>query len=454
MRNTQVFDIPPRKVHYIGIGGVGMYSLARLSLLKGSEVSGSDISSNVYTKSLSSMGVKIFNSHSEGNLSGVDEVVYSLAISENNPELLYAKKNRIPTFTRAEYMGKLMKPFKKRIGVSGSHGKSTTTAMLYHIYKTLGFSPTVIAGAPIDGDLPFVSGGEDLLIYEACEYRDSFLKFSPSVVAVTNIELDHTDYFGSLEDIKHSFLMCINRAERYAAINADDENTSSLLPLIDTPTVTYGTSERAALRAEITSFLALGIKYTLRLNNIYSGEYTLSLDGGFNLSNALCAIATASGDGIPVGESARALESFHGIARRMEYIGSCLGKDIIYDYAHHPTEIRSVINALKLRYRSLTVIFKPHTYSRTKDMWEDFSSALSLADNVIVTDIFPAREEPIAHITSQRLADRIGECALYSEDCDAADIALGLGGEAIVIMGAGNNDTVLDAMRKKGLDKR
>ena len=453
MENNGVFCDRKGGIHFVGIGGVGMYSLARLAMGLGISVSGSDLSENGYTRSLASLGARIFYTHSEKNITeGVRELVYSLAIAQDNPELTAAAKMGIPVRTRAEKLGELMRSYAFPIGVSGSHGKSTTTAMIYHILAKLGKNPTALIGAPLRGGVPFADGGKDILVYEACEYKDSFLKFFPSVVAITNIELDHTDYFSSLNDIKHSFLMCINRAERLAVINIDDENSSSLLPLIDVDTLTYGFSEKADVRASLSSFRNEKIKYKLIHKNSCLGEYSLRVPGVFNISNALCAICAASSLGIPLSDCAQALADFSGIGRRMELVGNVGTKAVIYDYAHHPTEIRAVIDALKLTYRTLTVIFKPHTYTRTRDMWDEFASALSLADSVIITDIFPAREEPIEGVSSQRLAAHIGESAVYATDLDAPLIALSGQSRAIVVMGAGNNDKVLAGLLEKRLD--
>ena len=443
-----------RRLHFIGIGGVGMYSLARLAKNIGYTVTGSDLAKSPYTESLSALGVKIFYSHAKENVDGAWGIVYSLAVSTDNPELSAALNSGAQIYSRAELFGLLMKKYATRIGVSGSHGKSTTTAMVYHILKHLGLSATAAVGAPISDGLPFCDGSDELLVYEACEYKDSFLKLFPSVVALTNIELDHTDYFSCLDDIKHSFLACVNRAEKFAVINIDDENSASLLPFIKTGVVSYGFSENASVRASIASFCDDGIKYTLIKNNSYCGEYFLKTLGVYNLSNALCAIATVSELlGVPAGYCGAALESFSGVSRRTELLGRLLGRDVIYDYAHHPTEIRAVIDALKLKYRTLTVIFIPHTYTRTRDLWDDFVRALSLADRIVITDIFPAREAPINGISAKRLANAIGESAVYANAVSAVDIALSSDTCAIAVMGAGNADVLLRSLYEKGLDK-
>lgn len=450
MENKGEFRAQHARLHFIGIGGVGMYSLARLAMNEGYRISGSDLTSSTYTENLSSLGAEIFYTHAKEHIDGAEAVVYSHAIAEDNPELRAAMMSGVGIYSRAELLGLFMKSFECRIGISGSHGKSTTSAMVYHILSHLGKAPTAAIGAPVLSGMPFAQGSTDLLVYEACEYKDSFLKLFPSVVAITNIELDHTDYFSDINDIKHSFLMCINRAEACAVINLDDENSSSLIPLINAPTVTYGFSDNAEIRARISSFCENGIKYTLFKNNSYCGEYFLPTLATFNITNALCAIsAVYAACGASVGECAAALESFSGIARRMELVGRVDGRDIIYDYAHHPTEIRAVIDALKLKYERLTVIFTPHTYTRTRDMWDDFVSALTLADSLIITDIYPAREEPIDGICSERLAAAVGQSALYAPDTDAASIALSFDSSAIAVMGAGNNERVVSALLKK-----
>ncbi len=436
-------------IHFIGVGGVGMYSLAKLSLAMGKSVSGSDREENPYTRDLSRAGAAIHKGHEKENVYGAGDVVYTLAINDENPELVYAREHGLKIYTRAEYMGEIMKSYENRIGISGSHGKSTTTAMAAHIFDSLGYSPTIAAGAPLSHGMPCKIGGREHFIYEACEYRDSFLKFFPSAVAVTNIELDHTDYFRDIDDIRHSFLMCINRAENFAVLNADDENVASLFPLVDVKMITYGAKETANYRYSLVSFEKDGIRYKLFKNNKNIGEFYSRLHGVFNISNAVCAITLAAEHGIAPMEAGRALEDFRGIDRRMELVGSCRGMDVIYDYAHHPTEIREVINALKLKYPHITVIFKPHTYTRTRDMWDDFASALSLADNVIITDIYPAREAPIEGITEPRLAEAVGSSAIYIDDENAAELAAYISADAVVLMGAGANEKILKNLLTK-----
>ena len=431
------------RVHFIGIFGIGMYSLARITKQMGITVTGSDREKSQLKPYLDSAGIITSIGHKWENAKGADIVVYSLAISEDNEELEYARRMRIPTLTRAEYMGILMQDYNVRIGISGSHGKSTVTAMTSHIFSSAGKNPTVISGAKLPSGEPTLIGEMEYLIYEACEYKDSFLKLAPSAVTVTNLELDHTDYFKDLDDIKHSFLMCINRAEDLAVLNSDDENLSSIMRLVDVEFVTYGAKD-ADYTYLMKSFTRDGIKYAVKYKNKSIGEYFLRLKGAFNVANATAAIATAAEYGISVKDAGEALESFSGVGRRMELVGYRQGRAVYYDYAHHPTEISAVINALTMTEGTLTVVFKPHTYTRTRDLWCDFVTALAMADFVILTDIYPAREESIEGISSERLAKCIGDKAIYVKDKDVPFAVDRFTAGAIVLMGAGDNEEILN----------
>ena len=440
------------RVHFIGIFGVGMYSLARITKQMGIAVTGSDREKSQLKAYLDSAGIITSVGHKWENVEGADVVVYSLAISEENEELEYAVRMRIPTFTRAEYMGILMQDYNVRIGISGSHGKSTVTAMTSHIFSSVGKLPTVISGAKLPSGEPTLLGEMEYLIYEACEYKDSFLKLSPSAVTVTNLELDHTDYFKDLDDIKHSFLMCINRAEDFAVLNSDDENLSSIMPLVDVDFVTYGARD-ADYTYSMRSFARDGIKYAVKYKNKNIGEYFLRLKGAFNIANATAAISTAAEYGISVKDAGKALESFSGVGRRMEYVGCRQGRAVYYDYAHHPTEISAVINTLIMTEGTVTVVFKPHTYTRTRDLWDDFVAALAMADFVILTDIYPAREESIDGISSERLAKCIGDKAIYVKDKDVPLAVDRFTSGSIVLMGAGDNEAILKSLLEKNIDR-
>lgn len=426
-------------VHFVGIGGVSMYSLARLALNRGAVVSGSDREENERTGLLSEIDIPVFIGHSKEHVKGKSLVVYSHAISDDNPELLEARERGIPTANRAEFLGALMLSYKNRIGVSGTHGKSTTVAMLDSIFSYAMVNPTVLSGADLPSGDSIKIGSDALLIYEACEYRDSFLKFSPSVAIGLNLELDHTDYFADINAIKESFVKSLSRARDFALISGDDKNLRDISAKIKTRVVTFGRNEGNTYRYFVSSFDDSGFDFTLSKYGSKIGSFRLNIPGVFNIHNATAAIVTALEYGIDVEHAIKAINDFRGIPRRLEFLGEFMGRPIYYDYAHHPTEIRASISALKMICKTaVTVIFKPHTYTRTQSLWDETCQALSLADHLILTDIYPAREKPIFGITSENLALAVGDTAVYCSDDNAVDFALKNTKGAIVLMGAGD----------------
>lgn len=430
---------PQSKVHFIGVGGVSMYSLARLTLYRGSSVSGSDREESLRTEELSLLGADISIGHSPENTDGADLVVYSSAIADSNPELMMAREQGILTLSRAEYLGALMLDYSGRIGVSGSHGKSTTVAMLDAIFSHAKVNPTVLSGAELPAGQPFKIGSSGLLIYEACEYRDSFLKFSPTISIGLNSELDHTDYFESLDQLKQSFARALGRAKRFALINGDDINLGSIIPKLRCSVITFGSGEKNDYRYSVTSFREGGFDFTVSRFGSVIGEFSLNIPGAFNVSNATAAIVTALEYGIDTESIAEALSLYRGIPCRLQLMGHRFGRPVYCDYAHHPTEISASINALKMHTRQpLTVVFKPHTFSRTAAFWHEFCSSLSLADYAVITDIYPAREELIEGITAYRLAEDIGSGAVYSTDENAINTVDTYTAGVIVLMGAGD----------------
>lgn len=428
-----------QKIHFVGIGGVSMYSLARLANNLGATVSGSDRDSSPRIDKLASLGIQISIGHRAENIDGAHLVVYSHAIGEDNPELTYAKAHNIPTVSRAEYLGALMLEYRSRIGISGSHGKSTTTAMLDAIFAHAGALPTTLSGADLPMGDPLRLGSSDLLIYEACEYRDSFLRFTPTVAIGLNLELDHTDYFPDIEALRNSFLRAFNRAEDLVILSGDDPNFKKIIPKISTKVITFGRSMGNTYRYDVTGFCEGNFAFDLYKFENKIGSFALHLPGAFNIHNATAAIATAIELGIDIDMIYEAISAFRGIPCRLELIGKVFGRDVYYDYAHHPTEIGASITALRgLNCGEITVVFKPHTYSRTKSLWNEMCSSLSHADYVVLTDIYAAREEPILGITSENLAREIGDSAAYIKDNEAVEYILRNTGGAIVLMGAGD----------------
>ena len=434
---------PGAVVHFVGIGGVSMFSLARLTLLFGARVTGSDATDGERVRALISLGARVSVGHSEENVNSATLVVYSHAISQDNPELFYARTHGVRTVSRAEYLGALMIEYRNRIGVSGSHGKSTTVAILERIFSESGAEPTVLSGADLPSGEPLKLGSENLFVYEACEYKDSFLRFSPTVALALNLELDHTDYFKDINSLKSSFIQALGRATHFSVVNVDDENLSYVASRLKNKVVTYGQSERSDYRYRMRAFLDGAYAFSVERFGNTVGNFELHLPGMFNVNNAVGAIVTALEYGIDAETIARAVAGFRGIGRRLEEVGERFGRPVYYDYAHHPTEIRAAINTLKMLYRdSVTVIFKPHTYTRTASLWEGFRLALSLADHVILSDIYPAREAPIEDITSERLAAEIGERAVYLPEADILTHLDAKTHGTIIVMGAGDMEEI------------
>ena len=435
------------KIHFIGVGGVSMCSLASLSLKSGFSVSGSDREESDRTRLLSSLGATVTVGHSSGAVNGADCVVYSHAISQKNPEYMAAENLGIPMFSRAEYLGALMLDYSSRIGVMGTHGKSTTTAMLDHIFLRAGTDHTTLLGAELPTGEPYRIGGRELLIYESCEYKDSFLQFSPTVALALNLEYDHADYFPDINSLCRSFTSAISRASALAIINLDDENLREISEDIKIPTVTFGQCESADYTYRVTSFSSDKTVVELRHFGTLLDSFTLKVMGMHNVTDAVAAIVTALEYGVSKETIKSAMADFAPIKRRMEHVGYRGARAIYYDYAHHPTEIAATVNTLRLKESSpVTVVFKPHTYSRTKALWDLFCAALTLADHVIVTDIYPARESPIANVSSERLAEAIGDRAIFCADADVPRAVDNFTHGIIIVMGAGDLEAVKNSL--------
>ena len=450
-KNEQIFSVSGKKLHFVGIGGVSMASLARLSLLSGACVSGSDRDLGERTHILATMGATICAGHSRENLpADRDLVIYSGAISENNPELLAAKEYGIPAVTRASFLGGLMMEYESRIGISGTHGKSTATAMLDAIFTLAGKNQTTLAGEDLPTtDSPLRVGGKETLIYEACEYKDAVRMFSPTIAVALNLEMDHVDYYKDEKSIKTSFAAALSKATNFVLLNEDDENLFKIKKKITTRVITFGSKEESDYSYSIISFSDVGYSFSVKRRGKTLGIFRLPMIGAFNVVNAAAAAIVAIECGIKVPIIIEALKGFTGIKRRLERVGTHHGRAVIYDYAHHPTEVRASINTVRMAYPGeVTVIFKPHTYTRTEYFWREFRSALELADHIIITDIYPARENPIPGVTAENLAKSIGPRAIYSTDHDIIDnVDLNTYG-TIIVMGAGDLEDVKDRLIK------
>ena len=425
-------------LYFVGIGGVGMSALAEHYYRLGVRVSGCDRAKNEGVQRLLKLGVPV--TVGEGSVPhATAAVIYTLAVSEDAPLLRAARQMGIPTISRPRLLGALMTDYTRCIGVSGTHGKSSTVAMLAHVYLLCGARPTVISGADVTERSPYLRGGSDSLIYEACEYRDAFLSFHPTVSVITGVELDHTDYFPDLGSLIHSFGLVADSTTDRVIINIDDPGAAALVR--DTEkyvTVSRGPSAKYTYREDGDGTSS----FRLFRRGEYLGRVESGLLGSHFATDMALAAACAIEEGFSPSDVLISLGRYSGIRRRLELIATRRGVPVYYDYAHHPTEIRAVISTLRAKYGSLAVVFCPHTYSRTKAFWEDFVSALRLADHCVILDIFAAREMPIEGVSSHRLATCVGEGAVHLTSEEALCHMDGLTVGAIALLGAGDMENL------------
>ena len=410
----------PCHVHFIGIGGISMSGLAEILMKEGFTVSGSDNKESSLTDHLTDKGAVIFYGQKASNIiDGINVVVYTAAIHENNEEFMEANRQGLPMLSRAELLGQLMTNYDTPIAVSGTHGKTTTTSMLSHIFLAGDMDPTISVGGilkAIHGNIRVGSSG--LFVTEACEYTNSFLHFFPKISVILNIDADHLDFFKDLDDIRHSFRLFAELLpeDGTLVINGDIENLSYITDGLACRVVTFGREASLDYSASDIQYDEQGnASFDLIRHGIPSGHVTLSVGGEHNVYNALSAIAVADLLGVSAETIQEGLLSFHGTDRRFEYKGEFNGITVIDDYAHHPTEIEATLkSAAHYPHRELWCIFQPHTYTRTKALFDEFAQALSHTDHLILADIYAARETDTLGISSEQLAR-----AAASYGCDA-----------------------------------
>lgn len=449
--NSNILDLEKiHNVHFIGIGGSSMSGLAEILLSQGYNVSGSDIKSSKATQKLESKGAKIFIGHKSDNITNPDLVVYTVAVKEDNAEMVRSRELNIPIIDRAELLGLLMKKHPFGIAIAGTHGKTTTTSMITTILLQANTDPTVHIGGELDcigGNTRI--GKSDYFITEACEYYGSFLKLYPFMAVVLNIEVDHVDYFKDLAHIKSTFQQFVSLVppNGYIIACADDENTLSVINDKNCNIITYGlTNDNAVWTAKNIQYNDMGCgSFDVYKEGDKLGTISLSVPGKHNVSNSLAAIAACYTCGCSIDDITSALKSFGGSHKRFELKGLVDEIKVIDDYAHHPSEVKATLNAAKnTTHNKLWCVFQPHTYSRTKAFLDKFSNSFGDADNVIITDIYAAREKDPGDIHSSVLADKIcqnGGNAKYISDFQ--DIVEYLdknaqAGDLILTMGAGD----------------
>ncbi len=399
-------------IHFVGIGGIGMSGIAELLLNLGYRVSGSDLNNTDLTQRLSSIGATIYEGHDKKNIVDVDVVVLSSAINADNPEVIIAKENNIPIIPRAEMLAELMR-LKYGIAVAGSHGKTTTTSLVAAVLEHGGIDPTVVIGGKLNktNTNAFLGQG-DFLVAEADESDGSFIKLPPTIAVVTNIDREHMDFYSDLNEIKDTFLEFINKVPFYgiSIICLDNENLQSIIPRMEKRILTYGCSSQADLQARDIEFEGYKSKFSAYLNNKKLGTIKLNMPGIHNVCNALAAAGVGLELNVEFKTIKKALNEFKGVHRRFQIRETKKSITWVDDYAHHPTEIKMTLKAAKKLSKSrVVVLFQPHRYTRTRNLFKEFMSAFNEADVLIVTDIYAAGEKEIKGINSQKLYQNIKE---------------------------------------------
>lgn len=444
-----------KKIHFIGIGGISMSSLAEILANEGYSVTGSDSTASAVTASLESKGIKVYIGQRAENIADdVDLTVYTAAVPDDNEELAASRTKGIETIDRAELVGMMMLDYKHPISVAGTHGKTTTSSMVAEICMSAGVDPTISIG----GMLPSIGGnyrvgGKDYFVLETCEYRDSFLKFNPHSAIILNIDRDHTDYFKSMEQMYGSFNAFAKRVpeDGFIVINNDIKDKQKVLDGCKCEVITYGRDSSADWYAENISYDSAGHgSYSVMHKGEKAADAVLSIPGEHNVYNSLAAFALSYRYGIPVDKILAGMANYHGTDRRFQLKGEFNGVTVIDDYAHHPTEIKATINsARKNDIGKLWICFQPHTYTRTHDLLDEFAQALSLADKVVLVDIYASREKDTGLVSSadlQKKIEALGTTAYYigamsdakkflEENCAPHDMLITMGAGDVFKLG-------------------
>ena len=445
--NIQMMLENCNSIYFIGIGGINMSSLAHISRLRGYRVGGSDREKTNLTERLKAEGIEIYYGHEAENVESYDAVVYTVAISPDNPEYVCAQEKGIPCISRADYLGYLMLGYENRVGVSGMHGKSTCTSMCATVFMEADGDPTVLSGAELDAmGGAYRIGHSENFIFEACEYMDSFLDFNPSMAIILNIELDHVDYFENIEQVCDSYtkFAAITGSNGRVIANIDNEYIPQVLEGYEGEVVSFGVMTKSA------DYTAINIRYPngcAEFDVMHKGEYVahvkLSVTGEHNVYNALAAFAAGHISGLDPEKIVRGLYKFGGAKRRMEFKGTVNGALVYDDYGHHPTEVATTLDGVKKRddIQRLFCVFQPHTYTRTYALMDDFAKSFDSVEQVYIADIYPARETDNLGISGKTLAIRIGDKAEYISGFENLTNEINSvlkEGDVLVVMGAGD----------------
>jgi UDP-N-acetylmuramate--alanine ligase len=452
-----------QRIHFVGIGGIGMSGIAEVLLNLGYRISGSDLKNSAVTQRLAALGASIFEGHAAANIAGADVVVTSSAIAVDNSEVHEARRLHIPVIQRAEMLAELMR-LKYGIAIAGMHGKTTTTSMVAAVLAAGGLDPTVVVGGRVDAMGSNARlGKSQYLVAEADESDRSFLKLSPILSVVTNIDREHMDCYRDMRDVRRTFLEFMERVPFYGVVVGcnDDVVLRRLLPRVHRRVTTYGTSRGSDFlirmgsspvgSPRLESALAAGehgplVRFQVAYKEKDLGEFTLHVPGAHNVLNATAAIAVGTALDIPADQIRSGLDGFRGVDRRFQLKGRAAGVSVIDDYGHHPTEIRATLAAARhCGFRRVHVIFQPHRFTRTRDLMDEFATAFADADTLCLLDIYPASEKPIEGITAEALAGRIAGAgkrnvayARSFADAVATVGALAQPGDMVLTLGAGS----------------
>ncbi len=433
-----------KRIHFIGIGGSGMCPLAEILHAQGHRLTGSDNNESDTLKRIRSLGIPVVMGQKAENIEGADMVVYTAALLPDNPELVAAKESGIPTFERSKLFGYFTRNFDNCVGVCGTHGKTTVTSMLTHILIDNDFDPSAVIG----GKLPLTGtngrvGNSDILVCEACEYKDTFLDLSPDVSVILNVDRDHMEYFKTLENLESSFRKFADMSTKAVIYNGDDKNT------IDSLTGVNGKAMISFGKNDGCDYIAKNVDYhngAFPCYDVYSkgellGRVELSVPGDHNVLNSLAAISTAMYLGASFEQCQKSIATFKGAGRRFEFLGQFNGADIVDDYAHHPAELEVTLTAAKkMDYKRVWAVFQPFTFSRTKMHLNAFAEALSIADKVVLTEIMGSREINTYGITTQDLADEIPDSVWFDTFPKVADYLKENIGEGDLVLTLGCGD--------------
>ena len=433
-----------KTIHFIGIGGSGMCPLAEILHSKGYTLQGSDNNESSIVDRIRKMGIKVMMGQRAENIEGAEMVVYSAAISKENPELKAAIESGIPTFQRAELLGEVSRQFSNCIGICGTHGKTTVTSLTVQIMIEAGLDPSAVIG----GKLPLTNsygrvGQTETIVMESCEYQDTFLKMSPDVAVILNIDEDHLEYFKTMENLILSFTKFADSATKAIIYNGDDENTlKAIADIKGKEMISFGFDKKNDYYAEnIEEYKGAFTKFDVMYKGEKLGNVEVSIPGIHNVLNALAAIASAIYSGAKFEDCIKGLQEFKGAGRRFEYLGTYNGIDFIDDYAHHPAELKVTLEAaMKMGYNTVWAVFQPFTYSRTAMHFDEFVDVLKIPDRCVMTEIMGSREVNTYDIYTSQLADKIPNSVWFNTQEEVADYVVknAKAGDLVLTMGCGD----------------